>query len=78
MLVNSTPTASAVPIWARNANFRVRRHQNRYIYRAMVGVGNGFRFYSVLWEAIKRLGTEDRYNVVCIEREVGSFVKNSL
>ena len=48
------------------------------IYRAMVGVGNGFRFYSVLWEAIKRLGTEDRYNVLCIEREVGSFVKNSL
>ena len=43
-----------------------------------MGVGNGFRFYSVLWEAIKRLGTEDRYNVVCIEREVGSFVKNSL
>ena len=44
----------------------------------MVGVGNGFRFYSVLWEAIKRLGTEDRYNVLCIEREVGSFVKNNL
>lgn len=56
----------------------VRRHQNRYIYRAIVGVGNHFGFYSVLWEAIKRLGMEDRYNVLCTEREMGNFVKSGL
>lgn len=68
----------SVPIWARNANFRQLGDTKTDIYRAIVGVGNHFGFYSVLWEAIKRLGMEDRYNVLCTEREMGNFVKSGL